>query len=483
MTRPPAVRLLLLAGACATAALVATPIAIARPRPQAQPEIYAPPPPPPPAGPVALPSRTLADAAAFEAYIERAGAVTPAFANGLSVAQALRDVTANSPKALIRDAVAYGAVAALQDPTFVAAVRAAGTSPDNRRLMAGYLINDARYALLFKGADRAAGLAQQAIGQAGLKLVAGGRLVRQASYDIQHQAWSKEEVANRPDRLRMVESQGERSLPDASDHVDAMQRVSTGGQAMGISAGAISPPYSPLVAEAVQLAAVAALGEASDELYERLAELADDQYGADACLHEAKLNLYQCLAVAKPHYEDMYCMGQHAMNDAGICLVTAAGLNPPPEPPPPAPLPRTAARPTTRASTHAGTRSATPIGHGCPPETGGEPGREDSRRTGGDPDGGPDRQRDGQRGRDPSGDDPSHVPGRRAGIRPDFGPDRQPESEPDRRPSGEPGRRHDHQFNQHAQRLPGDPRRHASGRPGRQFRGGSDGESWRVIYR
>ena len=358
MTRPPAVRLLLLAGACAAAALVATPIAIARPRPQAQPEIYAPPPPPPPAGPVALPSRTLADAAAFEAYIERAGAVTPAFANGLSVAQALRDVTANSPKALIRDAVAYGAVAALQDPTFVAAVRAAGTSPDNRRLMAGYLINDARYALLFKGADRAAGLAQQAIGQAGLKLVAGGRLVRQASYDIQHQAWSKEEVANRPDRLRMVESQGERSLPDASDHVDAMQRVSTGGQAMGISAGAISPPYSPLVAEAVQLAAVAALGEASDELYERLAELADDQYGADACLHEAKLNLYQCLAVAKPHYEDMYCMGQHAMNDAGICLVTAAGLNPPPEPPPPAPLPRTAARPTTRASTHAGTRSA-----------------------------------------------------------------------------------------------------------------------------
>lgn len=348
MTRPRAVQLLMLAGGCAAAALCATPLAVARPKPE--PVVEAPPPPPPPAGPVALPARTLADAAAFQAYMERAGSVSPAFANGLSVAGALKNVTANSPQALIRDAVAFGAVAALQDPTFVAAVRAAGTSPENRRLMAGYLINDARYALQFKGADRAAGLAQQAIGQAGLKLVADGRLVRQSSYDIQHQAWSKEEVANRPDRLKMVETQGEQSLPDAADHVDALQRETVGAQPMGISAGAVPPPYSPLVAEAVQLAAIAALGEASDDLYERLAALAGDQYGADTCLHEAKLNLYQCLAVAKPNYEDIYCMGQHGMNDAGVCLVTAAGLNAPPEPPPPAPAPRSTPR---RAATSA----------------------------------------------------------------------------------------------------------------------------------
>jgi hypothetical protein len=338
----------MLAGGCAAVALCATPLAVARPKPE--PVVEAPPPPPPPAGPVALPARTLADAAAFQAYMERAGSVSPAFANGLSVAGALKNVTANSPQALIRDAVAFGAVAALQDPTFVAAVRAAGTSPENRRLMAGYLINDARYALQFKGADRAAGLAQQAIGQAGLKLVADGRLVRQSSYDIQHQAWSKEEVANRPDRLKMVETQGEQSLPDAADHVDALQRETVGAQPMGISAGAVPPPYSPLVAEAVQLAAIAALGEASDDLYERLAALAGDQYGADTCLHEAKLNLYQCLAVAKPNYEDIYCMGQHGMNDAGVCLVTAAGLNAPPEPPPPAPAPRSTPR---RAATSA----------------------------------------------------------------------------------------------------------------------------------
>ena len=355
MTRPRAVRLLMLASACAAAAVIATPIALARPKQVLEPIIQAPPPPPPPAGPVTLPSRTIADAAAFQAFIERAGSVSPAFANGLAVSQSLRDVTANSPKALIRDAVAYGAIAALQDPGFVAAVRDAGTSPENRRLMVGYLINDARYALLFRGSDRAAALAQQAIGRAGLKLISDGRLVRQASYDIQHQAWSKQDVANRPDRLKLVEMQGEGSLPDAADHVAALQRAETGSQSMGINAGAIQPPYPPLVAEAVQLAAIAALGEANDELYERLAALPGDKYGADACLHDAKLNLYQCLAVAKPNYEDIYCMGQHGMNDAGICLATAAGLDPPAEPAPPPP-PVKASKPEIA---HKGRRSHT----------------------------------------------------------------------------------------------------------------------------
>jgi hypothetical protein len=354
MKRPTAVRVATLAGLIAVGALVATPLAIARPKAAAAPLLEAPPPPPPPAGPVSLPARTLADAAAFQAFIERAGAVSPAFADGSAVARALRNVTADSPRSLVRDAVAYGAVAALQDPAFVAAVREAGTSPENRRLMVGYLINDANYALLFRGADGAAGLAQQAIGQAGLRLVANGRLVRQASYDIQHQPWSKDEVVGRPERLKLVEAQGEGALPDAADHVAALERAEVGAQPMGISARSVSPPYTPLVAEAVQLAAIAALGEVDENLYDRVAALADDRYGANACLHDAKLNLYQCLAVAKPHYEDVYCMGQHGMNDTGICLAKAAGLDPPPEPAPPPPP----ARPQKAAPTHVAARKA-----------------------------------------------------------------------------------------------------------------------------
>jgi hypothetical protein len=51
----------------------------------------------------------------------------------------------------------------------------------------------------------------------------------------------------------------------------------------------------------------------------------------------AKLNLYQCLAVAKPNYEDVFCMGQHGMADTGACLVRNAGVAVPPDTPPPAP--------------------------------------------------------------------------------------------------------------------------------------------------
>ena len=55
------------------------------------------------------------------------------------------------------------------------------------------------------------------------------------------------------------------------------------------------------------------------------------------CLNMAKLNLYQCLAVSKPHYEDVFCLGQHILIDTGACVVKAAGATLPPEPPPPPP--------------------------------------------------------------------------------------------------------------------------------------------------
>ena len=58
---------------------------------------------------------------------------------------------------------------------------------------------------------------------------------------------------------------------------------------------------------------------------------------ADSCLNMSKLNLYQCLAVAKPNYEDVFCLGQHILIDTGACLIRASGAAMPIEPPPPPP--------------------------------------------------------------------------------------------------------------------------------------------------
>ncbi|HXV00154.1 MAG TPA: hypothetical protein VG166_06630 [Caulobacteraceae bacterium] len=332
-----AARALAIVGLAGAALVAAEPVALARDKPVT--EVEAPPPPPPPPGPVALPQRTLADAAAYQAYLERVQATSPAFTSGASVALALRNATAFEPHALIRGAVAYAAVAALQDQTFVSEVRAAGNTPENRRLMVGYLMADPGYALLFKGSDGAAGLAREALGSGGLKLLAAGKLVKQSAYDIQHQAWSKIEVVDRGGRLKAVEVEGTSPLPEAADHIDALQRAAAGGTPLPITAGPARPPYTPLVARAVQIAAIAALGEANDGTYDQLSILAADE-GTNTCLHMAKLNLYQCLAVAKPNYEDIFCTGQHGMADTGSCIAHNAGVAMPPDAPGPAAMTR-----------------------------------------------------------------------------------------------------------------------------------------------
>jgi hypothetical protein len=44
------------------------------------------------------------------------------------------------------------------------------------------------------------------------------------------------------------------------------------------------------------------------------------------CLRMSKLNLFQCLAVSKPWYEDVFCLGQHALIDTGECIYAASGV-------------------------------------------------------------------------------------------------------------------------------------------------------------
>lgn len=309
-------------------------------------------PPPAPAGPVGLPDRLLADAASYEAYLMRVTATSPAgFTSGAAVAQALKTAAAYEPRVLVRGEIAYGAVAALQNPTFIAQVRAAGNSPENRKLMVDYIMRDPGYAFRFQGADAAAGLVKEALGGAGLRLYATGKAVKQSAYDVQHQSWSRDEIADRAGRLAAVESAAAQGIEPATERVAILQRAADGSGPLPITAPPAQPPYTPLIARSMQLAAVAALGEANDTAYDQLTSLMADS-DSEGCLHMAKLNLYQCLAVAKPHYEDIFCMGQHVMVDTGACLARGVGVTLPPDPlPPPRPVPASA---TTAKKKHAG---------------------------------------------------------------------------------------------------------------------------------
>ena len=73
------------------------------------------------------------------------------------------------------------------------------------------------------------------------------------------------------------------------------------------------------------VAALAVLGEAGENRADLLTAVMVEPASA-SCLNMAKLNLYQCLAVSKPHYEDVFCLGQHALMDTGQCLMKGAGL-------------------------------------------------------------------------------------------------------------------------------------------------------------
>ncbi len=308
---------------------------------RSKPPVVEPPPPPPPpapAGPVGLPAAVITDAAFYEAYVQRVAGLSPSFSDARSVADTLRSAASFDPKTLTRGAVAYGAIAALGSRSFVASVRAAGNSPENRRLLVDYLIADPAYAQSFDGSQLAAGLARRGLADGGLRLTALGRAVQQMAYQVQHQAWSKVEVVDRPGRLSAIEHGGVDAVPPTGERLDALARAATGIDVPVDAVEPAKPPFAPLVLRSVQLAALAALGEANDKTYSRLTSVTAES-DTQSCLYRARLNLYQCLAVAKPEYEDIFCMGRHSLNDPGLCLARNSGVEIPVEVVPEKPAP------------------------------------------------------------------------------------------------------------------------------------------------
>ena len=294
-----------------------------KPAPAPPPEVVAPPPPRAPSGPVVgVPERLVDQAAAYEGYMRRAVQISPNFANGQGIAESLRAGAAYEPAQFIHGAIAYATMAALRDPTFVSAVRAAGASQRGHQAIIEGIYASPAYAFSFAGSASAAGRAKDALVSEGMRLYVGGKAVKQAAYDIQHQSWSLGDVPDRPGRLAAVKSLSSTTTTISPSDAATLRQLVQGGGGGALPA---PPPYSPLIAQAMALAVMVAIGEAEDDTHlDRLSWLMEDRH-SNQCVKEAKLNLYQCLAVAKPHYEDVFCLGQHALKDTGACVVKGAG--------------------------------------------------------------------------------------------------------------------------------------------------------------
>lgn len=262
----------------------------------------------------------IGSAAAFQTYVRQASQLRGDFTDGKSVAEALVIGSAYESNQLLEGEIAYGAMIALQDPAFVRGVREAADSERGAERLVDDLIADPRGVLRIDGAPAAAAMVEAALRAQGDEVLRAGRSVKQAAYDLQRQPWSKETVPNATGRLARVKAVSAARFNGGP--ADAERLLSAAAEMRGTVPGRSYAP-STAVQRSLVLAAAAVSGEAFGGDALRLKPLLTDQR-AGTCLRMAKLNLYQCLAVSGPHYEDMFCLGQHALIDTGKCVSDAA---------------------------------------------------------------------------------------------------------------------------------------------------------------
>ncbi len=300
----------------------------------------APPPPPVEAeltvGPPVLAGYVIDQAGAYASYVRKASAISPAFPNGPAVGDALRVGAHSEQHQLQQGVVAYAAIVALQDPAFVSAVRGFAAHASQRDAMVGYILADPNYVMTLGGHDSAAGLIVAALNDQATHLRTTGDRVKQESLDIQLKAaWSKKYVPNPDQRLSDIKQLSASPIAADDDLRALLQQAAAGSAPLTLSGPPVTPPYNQAVVRGMALAALAILGRASDANMDYVMPLLVND-GDGYCFSMSKLNLYQCLAVARPYYEDMYCLGLHALADTGQCVANSIGH---PQPEAPAALP------------------------------------------------------------------------------------------------------------------------------------------------
>ena len=274
---------------------------------------------------VAIAHRLIDAAGAFDGYMRRAATIDSKFTNGAGVARAVEIGSVYQPRQLQEGAIAYAALAALQDPSFVEAIQRIGRNPHARDAFAARLVANPEIVFNASEARRAATRISAILGDMGLKLVVAGTAVKQAAYDVQSQDWSKGPIAAPDRRLARIKAESAMAVslaaPDTAHLVSDLVALRTDGGGGAEEAQSATR----VVTQGLALAALAVLGKAGDDEVQEIAPLLVDD-GDEQCLNLAKLNEFQCLAVAGPHYEDMFCLGRHAMMDPGQCVASAAGV-------------------------------------------------------------------------------------------------------------------------------------------------------------
>lgn len=330
------------------AALAAATLIASCSTPEPEPTVEAPPPPPPP---IAL-NQSVAEAASiYVAFVRDLNTIKAGgFQSAEEIQAELQKGAAYDAAQMSRGMIAYGAILALQSPEYVAGIRQFAADPAQRQQMISRIVADPAYAATLPGAESAVGLMVQTLIRDidALTMIADG--VEADAYTIQERndprrRWATQNVPDRVGRLERAKSLSAPRLPSAEESARLFAAAHSGNGLVSEHAmrGA---PYTPAVVNALAIAALAALGAAGEDARANTDALTVESNN-EFCLSMSKLMLYQCLAAAKPNYEDIFCTGRHIVRDLAQCTAQFAG----PRPTPPAtitvtPVPETASQPT-----------------------------------------------------------------------------------------------------------------------------------------
>ena len=278
--------------------------------------------------PVALNDSVAQSAAVYLTFTRDMATLQGGFASPQAVQAALRRGAAYDANQISRGLVAYASILALQSPEFVSGIRQAGAEPVARRQMIDRIVADPAYASTLPGAEAAASLVIGVLEADIVALSTAADSVESDAYNIQYtgdqrHTWGRASPDNREGRLQALKDLSRPVAPPQSETA-RLYAASNQGSGLGVTAGRTRrAPYAQSVTNALAMAALAALGAAGDNARANTDALQYDRASQD-CLASSKLNLFQCMAAARPTYEEMFCLGRHVIRDLSTCARGAA---------------------------------------------------------------------------------------------------------------------------------------------------------------
>jgi hypothetical protein len=323
---------------------------------------------PPPAAAAPAPE---APAAPPAITVEPIGAALPAYAafhtditglQGQSVMTpadldaVLERAAGQNAEALARGWLAYGALTAAQSPAFVQGVRETANFYGKEKFLFGLTI-DTSYASTLKGYAEAQALILQSARADGRRIEAVGERYKEMGYSLQRQRWGGQVASNQNARLTRLRAAatgalGRQASPDVAPRLVAAVTQYTPGADASAFGGALfwdnirAAPGSVAIANTVSLPqgmeikphrergqafnimttlAAIYIMDWSKEPSAQVDRLLSHP-SAKRCFELVQAQFYQCVSAARFHYENAFCMGEHAIKDVGVCIGGATEL-------------------------------------------------------------------------------------------------------------------------------------------------------------